>query len=86
MKNLDNPFIIFCSRNDTDEGCTLSQAVSRRPLFAEAQVRSQAVRVVSVVGKVAVGQVSLPSAAVSPVSVTLHLDPSPYSTSITGSI
>jgi hypothetical protein len=85
MKNLGDPFIIFSSRNDTDEGCTLSLAISRRPLTAEAQVLSQAVRVVSVVGKVALGQVSLQSGAVSPVSVTLHLDPSPYS-STTGSI
>jgi len=42
-----------------DEGCTMSQAVSRRPLTAEAQVPSQAVCVLSVVDKVALGQVSL---------------------------
>jgi len=47
-----------------DEDCTMSQAVSRRPLTAEAQVHSQAVRVASVVDKVALRQASL-SAAVS---------------------
>jgi len=62
----------------------MSQALSLWPLTAEAQVRSQAVRVLSVVDKVSLGQVSL-SAAVSPVSVILPLDPPPYLTPITGS-
>jgi hypothetical protein len=70
-----------------DEGCAMSQAVSRRPLTSEAQVCSQAVRVVSVVDKVALRQVSLRVLpAVSAVSVILPLGPPPYSTSITGSI
>jgi hypothetical protein len=41
-----------------DEDCTMSQAVSRQPVTAETQVRSQAVRVASVVDKVALRQVS----------------------------
>jgi hypothetical protein len=53
------PLLFSAVGSPLDEGCAMSHAVSRRPPTAEAQVLSQAVRVVSVVDKVALRLVSL---------------------------